>query len=777
MKLVTRNAVALGIFSLFTLTSPLNSSAAVSGWLEWRGPEQDGVSHETGLPDQVDPAKALWTANFPGASTPVVANGRLYIMGHLGEGPDLQEGVACFDAETGKEIWRHLFSDYLSDIIYQRYASSSPSIDPETGNIYTQGTQGLLTGFTPDGKQLWQVPMMELYGRLTFPNGRTASPVIDQDLVITRGITANWGANGPAGDRVYAFDKKTGELVWASGDGIRPMDSCFARPYVTFLDGKRVFITSTGDGSIFCGNARTGDPLWVIPVAKAGINPSVIVHNNDKVIAIYGTPYEPGQLIALKIPHVKPSTNGQPVIVERSQVELWNAPLSTSASSPIVAGDVVYVVSEKGNLCAVDVNTGKINWQMTIGIEQRNSCPLFADGKLYVGMLDDPKTKAETGETGTKGAFYVIRPSADKGEILSHVALDGICQGTPVAYNGKVYIQTKKKLYCFGKKGNNPGLAKAVENQWPKPGPAAQLQVIPSEVFLLAGQSHPVRVRSLDANGFVVQENIDPKTVRFESYIPPTARVRSTMKAKVEDGKIVAHSEQVGSAGAFQASLGNLKGLMRGRVMPALPLKEDFEEFKLTETTTNTVEQPTPFAYPPLPWIGARFKFDVREKDGNKALVKTIDNRFFQRATMFIGPPHLSNYTIEADVMSEGTKRKMSEVGVICQRYMIVLKGNDQKLEVSSNFERLRVPAQSDPANFKWNPNTWYHLKARVDNQPDGSGIVRAKAWKKGDPEPEAWLMEVPDRNAHREGAPGLFGFAPQDMRVYIDNVLVTKNN
>ncbi len=776
MKLSIRNAVVLAFLGSSLFSSPASSAAPVAGWLEWRGPEQSGISRETGLPDEVDPAHPLWTADFPGSSTAVVANGHVYIIGYVGEGADLQEGIACFDAETGKELWRHLYNDYLSDIIYQRYATSSAAVDPETGNVYMQGTQGTLAAFTPDGKELWTIPMMELYGRLTFPNGRTASPVIDQDLVITRGITANWGANGPAGDRVYAFDKRTGELVWASGDGQRPMDSCFARPYLTFLDGKRVFITSTGDGSIFCGNARTGDPLWVIPIAKAGINPSVLVHNNDKVIAIYGTPYEPGQLIALKIPHVRP-TNNLPVVVERSQVELWNNPLSTSASSPILVGDRIYVVSEKGNLCSVDVNTGQIVWQMAIGIEQRNSCPLYADGKLYVPMLDDPKTKAESGETGTKGAFYIIRPGPDKGEILSHVALDGNCQGTPTAYNGKVYMQTKKKLYCFGKKGNNPGAPKPSAEAWPKPGPAAQLQIIPSEVLLMAGESRSVRVRSLDANGFVVQENIDPKTVKFESYIPPTARVRAAMKAKFQGEKIVADSDSVGSAGAFQATLGGLKGVMRGRVMPALPLKEDFEEFKLSETTTNTVEQPTPFAYPPLPWIGARFKFDVREKDGNKALVKTIDNRFFQRATMFIGPPDLSNYTIEADVMSEGSKRKMSEVGLICQRYMIVLKGNDQKLEVSSNFERLRVPAQNEPSNFKWSPNIWYHLKARVDYQPDGSGIVRAKAWKKGEPEPDGWLMEVPHKTAHKQGAPGLFGFAPQDMRVYIDNVLVTKNN
>jgi outer membrane protein assembly factor BamB len=123
---------------------------------------------------------------------------------------------------------------------------------------------------------------------------------------------------------------------------------------------------------------------------------------------------------------------------------------------------------------------------------------------------------------------------------------------------------------------------------------------------------------------------------------------------------------------------------------------------------------------------------------------------------------------VQADVMSDGNRRKMSEVGIINQHYLIVLKGNEQKLEVNSNQERLRVAK-----DFRWSPNVWYRLKARVDSSPDGSAVVRAKAWKRDDPEPEQWTLEVPHRTAHQNGSPGLFGFSPQDMRVYIDNVEV----
>ncbi|MCW8132478.1 MAG: serine/threonine protein kinase, partial [Planctomycetota bacterium] len=80
---------------------------------------------------------------------------------------------------------------------------------------------------------------------------------------------------------------------------------------------------------------------------------------------------------------------------------------------------------------------------------------------------------------------------------------------------------------------------------------------------------------------------------------------------------------------------------------------------------------------------------------------------------------------------------------------------------------------------FKWTPGTWYRMKTRVDldaANPEASGVVRAKVWKKGDAEPEAWTLEVPVARPHQNGSPGLFGFSPQEMRVYIDNVSVYPN-
>ncbi len=560
------------------------AAEAPRGWLNWRGPEQCGYSRETGLPDHVSAQDTLWRADFPGQSAPVIANGKLYAMGYLGQGPDLQEGVTCIDAETGKQLWQHLYNDYLSDTIYLRYATGSPTIDPETGNVYMQGTQGILAAFTADGKLLWQHSLMEEFGRLTFPNGRTASPLIDGDLVITRGITANWGTQGPGADRFYAFDKKTGGLVWASSPGGPPKDNSYSYPQLGWYKGRRVFFAGTGDGSVVCANARTGEPLWRVSLFRAGINATVLVHHGDKVIAIYGTPYERGQLVALKMPDVLPaSAAAGPVVLEREQLELWSDKISSSMSSPILAGDTVYTVSEDGDLYSVDANSGAIKWKLKLGIDERNACPLFADGKLYVPILDDPATKA-TGEAdaGTTGGFYIIRPGEKEGEILCHVAIEGRCFGTPSAFNGKVYLQTTRHLYCWGKQGDNPGCSAAPEEKpWPAAGPATQLQVIPSEVLLHPGGKATFRIRSLDDKGFTVAESIPAKQVTWASYIPPTAKVKAAMKGAFDaDGELQAAPDPVPSAGAFEATMGGLKGYIRGRVMPNVPAHEDFESFK-----------------------------------------------------------------------------------------------------------------------------------------------------------------------------------------------------
>jgi outer membrane protein assembly factor BamB len=266
-----------------------NQPATAQDWLNWRGPNQNGTSDETGLPSSValDAADRTWTVALSGRGTPTIHDGRLYTMGYAGDGKELQELLACMDATTGQPIWQHRFTDFLSDSIYSRYAIGSPTVDAATGHVFCMTTPGLLCCFTRAGKRVWERSLMSEYGRLTFPNGRTGAPLIDGELAIVHAITSGWGPLGPARDRFFAFDKTTGECVWVCTPGGPPTDGSFSMPVVATENGLRLLSAGLGGGNFVCVDARTGDPLWRFPMLKGGINSSALLYG-DSVIAIHG---------------------------------------------------------------------------------------------------------------------------------------------------------------------------------------------------------------------------------------------------------------------------------------------------------------------------------------------------------------------------------------------------------------------------------------------------------------------------------------------------------
>ena len=127
------------------VSSPNESDTKIvhSDWLYWRGPNGMGVSDQTGLPDDLNQS-LLWTHEIQGGGVPVIAGGRAYQFGYYGVEDDLQEALVCFDAATGKVLWERRHSDFVSDIVYNRYGVGAACIDPASGNVYFQTSPGLL---------------------------------------------------------------------------------------------------------------------------------------------------------------------------------------------------------------------------------------------------------------------------------------------------------------------------------------------------------------------------------------------------------------------------------------------------------------------------------------------------------------------------------------------------------------------------------------------------------------------------------------------------------
>lgn len=747
---------SLSVFFILITCQWATAYGAVSGWLSWRGPLQSGVSLEKDLPEDFTTGGEahLWSYPIQGGGIPVVADGRAYVFGYYGETTDVQEALLCLDVKTGEKIWERRFNDYLSDIVYNRYAIGSPVVDAETGNVYLQTTWGQAFAFTRDGDPLWDHSMMEKYARLTFPNGRTGSPVIEGDLVIYRGITANWGRTGPARDRFYAFDKHSGDLVWYSTPGIRPVDSSYSTPVFADLGEQRVFYAGTGCGNVVCVNARTGAPVWRYDFSQGGVNATPILYGEGKLIVVHGKENldssTKGRLVCLKIPTEYPADGKQFVL--GADAELWRNDSHISfSSSPALHGNRIYTTIATGSLLCTDADTGKTVWEEKLGPDQLHASPLWADGKLYVPFQD--------------GYFFILRDQGTVAERLHEFNFGVPCLAMPMVYAGKVLLQTKKELHCFGRKEGVfvPGPTTAAP---PPVGKITQLQIVPAEFALKPGGLVDFTVWGLDATGRRV------KTVEienWEAWIPATAKVKS----KVDAAFTGTHTLSAGadaklSAGAFKATWNGLSATVRGRVVAGLNYNEDFEGFQLTGK--NGAGEAV--AFPPLPWLGARVKWHALERDGSQVLANRLDYLLFQRTMNFFGSPDSKSYTLEADVMTDGTRRIMSTVGLVNQRYLVILSGNRRVLEISSNHERLK-----ESAPFKIKPNVWYHLKTRVDTAADGSGVIRAKAWPREEAEPEAWTLEVPVEQVHPEGSPGVFAFSPQaQKRVYIDNLKITPN-
>ena len=96
--------------------------AFASDWPEWRGPNRDGVSTETGLPSRWSPAGEglAWKAPYGSRSTPAIFGNRLYLwnasVDTVKEREKTQERLLCLDADTGKLIWEKRFNVFHSDV-------------------------------------------------------------------------------------------------------------------------------------------------------------------------------------------------------------------------------------------------------------------------------------------------------------------------------------------------------------------------------------------------------------------------------------------------------------------------------------------------------------------------------------------------------------------------------------------------------------------------------------------------------------------------------------
>lgn len=718
----------------------LPAVAGAAEWAHWRGPERNGTSPETGLPASWSQAgeNLIWRQGFTGRSTPVVVAGRVCANGRAGEGIDRQEMVACFDAASGTKLWEKRFNVYHTTVPWNRVGWANPTADPETGYLYVQGVGGLFFCFdSADGRVVWSKSLIEEYGFMEGYGGRTQTPLVDEGRVIVTFASTNWGDQSKPLHRMYAFDKLTGELVWASS----PADSMDDKntqstPAVAVVDGRRLLVQGNGGGWIYAVEARTGKPVWGFELSKRGINTSVVV-DGTTVYAAHSEENvdEPtmGRVVAI-------DATGEGDVTKTH--ERWRAALGVGFASPALADGRLYVIDNAADLHALDAATGAKLWKLGLGTVGKSS-PVVADGKIYA--------------TEVNGRVHIIEPGADGARSLDVEEIsmpDGSryaeIYGSPAVAYGRVYFTTEEGIYCLGDR-SRPFRAEAGQPFAPGPEPApaadaavATLLVVPAEVVLQPGGSADFRVEAFDAKG---------RALGSRQAGWSLAGLAGTVTA---GGRLTADPGTPYQSGAVEAEVGELTARARVRVLAPLPLTDGFESYAAGG------RPPYLFSYL-APWT-------VEELDGGKVLAKNPAGRKLDRHHTLAGPPTLSDYTVQADVMGTRTGRRVPDIGLINSGYILDLMGAHQRLQVRSWAAALRMAQQVDLA---WEPGVWYTMKLRVDQRPE-SALVRGKVWKRGEPEPQAWTISVEDPHPIRQGSPGLIGYSPSAM--YYDNLEVTEN-
>ncbi|PYR73030.1 MAG: hypothetical protein DMF86_21730 [Acidobacteria bacterium] len=715
---------------------------ALGDWPEPRGPRRTGISDEKGLIEKwaLNGQNFLWRAPYGGRSAPVVMGNRVYVQNPAGLGDAMQERVMALDADSGKVIWEHKFNVFQSDVPPHRVGWASPAVDPETGNIYAMGVGATVIALNKDGKLLWDRSIGEEFAAFTTHGGRTMSPLVDGDLVIVSAAVSSWGTEAGRAHRFFALDKRTGDIMWVSNPGGRPYDTAYAAPVIAPMNGVRLLICGIGDGGIYGIKPQTGEKVWGFVAAKRAINTGVAVSGNTVIISHGDENLDVNELGMIAA--IDGSQKGDIKTVKWAQKGD-----QFGFSSPVIDGTRVYEIENGSRLKAYDLETGKPLWTQTLGTIQK--APLvLADGKLYVGT--------------ESGKFFIVRPSADRAEILSAVEMppskddnagqsaglpEPIFAGAAVSH-GRIFFVSTGGVYAIGPKTPKPTAGLAIDEPAVKgEGDPAWLQVSPTELVLKPGQTVKLRARLFDAQGRYLNEQTGA-----------TWSLQGLKGTVSPDGTFTPAADTPEQAGTIKATAGALSGAARARVVRPLPWTETFES--MAEGSV------------PPGWInGTAGKFSVVTLDGQKVLQKAPDNTIFKRIRAFFGPVDLSNYTIEADVRGTTRRRQMTDIGVTAQRYSLVLYGNAQQLKIEpwepETHRTVVVP-------YEWKADTWYHLKLRVENMPDGKTRARGKAWPTGQPEPDAWTIEKIDPIGNHKGAPGLFVDA--DFGAYIDNIKLTSN-
>ncbi len=418
-------------------------AAGAADWPGWRGATGEGVAAAgERVPLRWSATENVkWKTPLPGVghSSPIVYGRRVFVTsavsldpatekifrpGYYSDGnrdePDAaihRWVVLSVDLDTGKILWEQVASERRPPSprhTKNSYASETPVTDGRYVFAYF-GAEGLFC-YDYDGKLVWKRDFGPIRTRDGW--GTATSPILYKDTVI---ITRD----SEEDSFLYAVEKRTGEIKWKVP---RDEKTSWSTPSVITLGGRTELIVSATNRARSY-NPDTGRLYWEVG-GMTGIHAPTAVTGHGLVYLSSG--YRSGPIIA-----VRPGGHGDFTLKENessNEFVAWSQKAGgAQITSPVVVGDYLYVLGDRGILSAYNARTGERIYQERIETGQTFSAsPVVAAGRIYCASED--------------GDTFVFRPGP-KYEVLAKNPLGEVIMASPAVVDNSFVIRTRKHLY------------------------------------------------------------------------------------------------------------------------------------------------------------------------------------------------------------------------------------------------------------------------------------------------------------------------------------------
>ena len=407
------------IAALLLLAASATASAEqIPEWPGYRGPTGDGHAVAANLPlDLNSPANLAWKTPIPGVgwSTPVVLGEQIWMTTATPDGTSLR--AVCVNRRSGAiERDIEVFRVEKPNEIHKKNSHASPTPVIEPGRLYVHyGTNGTAAIDTVSGAVLWRDTTHPLEHYV----GPGSSPVLYGDLLILT-------CDGADVQFSVALDKRTGKERWKAARSGKLRDDpdvrkSFSTPAILRVGDRDELVTPAAD-HVYAYDPATGRELWQLDYEGYSVVPRpVAAHGLVFVCTGFNTP----RLLAIRQGREGRLAADAVAWEERSQIP--------ANPSPLIVGDAIYVVSDRGVATCLDARTGKERWRHRVG-GNYSASPLYADGKIFLASEE--------------GVITVIEPAAAYREAAKS-DLAARIMASPIAIGDELIIRTADDLRLY----------------------------------------------------------------------------------------------------------------------------------------------------------------------------------------------------------------------------------------------------------------------------------------------------------------------------------------